>query len=182
MRADRENAIAVLVDIQEKLLPVMPDREELLRSCVNFIRGMRILSVPILAARQYPKGLGDLVAPVREALGTYAPYDKLTFSVYGSAPMREALAKSGRGQVFLFGIETHICVLQSAMDLQSAGYQVYLVGDCTAARRRKDHKAGLRRAEEEGALLTTREAAFYELLREAGSARFKEISNLVKEY
>lgn len=180
MRAIKEDSAAILIDIQERLLPVIDRKEELLKDCVNLITGFRILDIPILAARQYPKGLGDLAAPLREALGEYQPYDKIGFSVYSSPELRAELERSGKKNLFLFGIETHICVLQSVIDLQAAGYQVYLVGDCSSSRKPTDHQLALKRARQEGALLTTREAALFELLKEAGSEQFKQISKLIK--
>lgn len=181
MRAYIEDSVVILVDIQERLVPAMYRGEETVKSCVSFIRGLQILEVPILAARQYPKGLGDLVEPIREALGDYETYDKMTFSVYGDPKMKERLREMGRKNIFIFGIETHICVLQSVIDLQNDGYQVYLVSDCATTRKETDHQMAIERALAEGALVTTREAALYELLREAGSDQFKQISKLVKE-
>ena len=181
MRANKEDSAAILIDIQERLVPVMYHGEETVKSCISLIQGFQILNIPILAARQYPKGLGDLVEPVRDALGAYEPFDKMSFSVYDDPKMKEELRKMGKKNIFVFGIETHICVLQSVIDLQNDGYQVYLVSDCVTSRKETDHKMAIKRAQAEGALVTTREAALYELLQEAGSDRFKQISNLVKE-
>lgn len=181
MRAYMEDSAAILVDIQERLVPAMYRGEETVKSCVSLIQGLQILNIPILAARQYPKGLGDLVEPVRDVLGVYKSYDKMSFSVYGDPKMKEKLREMGKKNIFVFGIETHICVLQSVIDLQNDGYQVYLVSDCATSRKETDHKMAIKRAQAEGALVTTREAALYELLREAGSDQFKQISKLVKE-
>lgn len=181
MRALRNDSAAILIDIQERLVPAMNEGEAVVKNAVNLIHGLQILEVPIIAARQYPKGLGDLVLPIREALGEYETFDKGSFSVYDEPKTKEYIKSLNKKNIFIFGIETHVCVLQSAIDLQNDGYQVYLVSDCTSSRKEADHQMALRRAEAEGILLTTREAALFELLREAGSDQFKQISKLVRE-
>lgn len=181
MRAKAEDSLAVMIDIQEKLLPVMRNKDIFTKNCMTLIRGLKVQGIPILGARQYPKGLGDYAEPFKTELSDIKPYDKMSFSIMGSTEMRNRISESGKKNIIVFGIETHICVLQSVMDLIAAGYQVCLVADCTSSRKKADHKTALRRAEKEGAFLTTKEAILFELLYEAGGEKFKAISNLVKE-
>ncbi|MFV0362265.1 MAG: hydrolase [Suipraeoptans sp.] len=181
MRARKEDSVAVLIDIQEKLVPVMEHKEELVANCSNFVQGLRALDIPIVATRQYPKGLGNLNLEILEALGEHEPFDKTSFSVYGDTKIKNQIDGLGKKNIFLFGIETHICVLQSVIDFQAAGYQVYLVCDCCDSRHEKDHAIALERAMSEGALLTTREAAMFELQGIASGDTFKKISALVKK-
>jgi len=181
MRALKNNSVAILVDIQERLVPAMNEGAEVVTNSANFIRGLHILEIPIIAARQYPKGLGELVKPIREALGEHETFDKGCFSVYDDKAAADKLHSLEKKHVFVFGIETHVCVLQTVIDLQSAGYQVHIVSDCCSSRKESDHQMGMKRAMQEGALITTREAALFELLRASGGEQFKGISNLVKE-
>ena len=128
MRIIREKTAAVCVDYQERILPVMTDPETLLQNTVKLLKGLRVLGVPVYLTQQYTKGLGDTVAPIREAAGTSEHLEKLTFSAYPQ--LREKLLPpEQQPYVLLCGIESHICVLQTAMDLKAHGYQPYLVAD-----------------------------------------------------
>lgn len=180
MRALLEDSAAILIDIQERLVPAMHNREEVIKNSAQFISGLKILGVPIFVTRQYPDGLGDTIPEIREALGEHIPYDKKCFSIQGNEDIRKKLHDSGKKNLFIFGMETHICVVQSVMDLQDKGYQTYLVSDCVTSRKESDHFAGIKRADYEGSIITTKEAALFELLRVADGERFKQISKLVK--
>lgn len=170
MRIIREKTAAVCVDYQERILPAMTDPETLLQNTVKLLKGLRVLGVPVYLTQQYTKGLGDTVAPIREAAGTSEHLEKLTFSAYPQ--LREKL--------LLRGIESHICVLQTAMDLKAHGYQPYLVADCLSSRKPADHRMALERAKQEGILLTTYEAILFELLAAAGTPDSKAIQKLIK--
>ena len=180
MRLIQEETVALLIDIQERLLPVMHERDELVLSTVRFIEGLKILQVPVIPVRQYPKGLGDLTPEIRTALGDYEPSDKTTFSAWDTPEIASRIQAMGKKNVLVFGIEAHICVLLTVIDLIEAGFHVVLVSDCTSSRRPYDKEIALRRAEQEGAVLSTGESILFELLRKAGSDTFKQISALVK--
>ena len=138
-----------------------------------------MLGVPVYLTQQYTKGLGDTVAPIREAAGTSEHLEKLTFSAYPQ--LREKLLPpEQQPYVLLCGIESHICVLQTAMDLKAHGYQPYLVTDCLSSRKPADHRMALERAKQEGILLTTCEATLFELLAAAGTPDSKAIQKLIK--
>jgi len=176
-----DDTVAVAVDFQEKLLPAVLEREKLLQRTLRLLTGLRALGVPVLLSEQYPRGLGSTVAEVREAAGEDAPVvEKMTFSCADTPEFLEKLEATGRRTVLLFGVEAHVCVLQTALDLVAAGYRVALVRDCVSSRFPDDLETGLLRAQQEGILLTSSEAVLFELLRRAGGDTFKLISKLVK--
>lgn len=180
MRILREDTAALLIDVQERLLPVVSRPEETAALTARLIKGLHILEVPVIPLRQYPKGLGDLAPQIREALGEYAPFDKTTFSAWDTEEIARRIQALGKKNLLVFGIEAHICVLQTVIDLIGAGYNAVLVADCISSRSPRDLEIALRRAEREGALLTTSESILFELLRKAGTDAFKQISALIK--
>lgn len=136
MRLDRERAVLVVVDAQERLFPHIDGHAALERELVRLVTGCRTLSLPIIVTEQYTKGLGPTIASVREALGSdYDPIEKATFSCAGHEPFVNALDELGRQQVVLCGIEAHVCVYQTAIDLIDRGHFVYLVTDAVGSRR-----------------------------------------------
>ncbi len=179
MRLEISDSVVLIIDIQEKLFPHMSQREELREKNVTLLAGTASLGVPRLAARQYPQGLGDMIEPIRP----YFPagcWDKTTFSCCGSEPLMAELRAAGRKNVIIAGIETHICVLQTVVDLKELGFLPVVVVDAVSSRKERDTEIGLRRMEQEGAVLTTVESILFELCRQAGSETFKTISRLVK--
>lgn len=180
MRLTPENTIAICVDYQEKLMPAIHDGDAVLKRAEILVKGLKALGVPVLVTQQYTKGLGATVKPVHSALGEYEPFDKLTFGAYDSENIRAAVDASGRKSVLVFGTETHICVLQTALGLVDAGYHVLLVDDCCGSRRSADKESGLRRAMCEGVGVACTETVLFELTRVAGTDVFKTISKLVK--
>lgn len=180
MRILRGETAAILVDMQEKLLPVMDRRQECEERCVIMMKGLRKLGIPFLITQQYTKGLGSTVPSLREAAQTEAFYDKRTFSCCKEQSIMEAIRKMGRRNILLLGIETHICVLQTCIDLRAEGYQPVLVADALSSRREEDKARGLQRGMQEGALVTTSEAVLFELTQDSRDPAFREISELIK--
>jgi len=180
MRLKAENTIAVCVDYQEKLMPGIHEGEEILKRAEILVKGLKVLNVPIIVTQQYTKGLGATVEPVHSALGEYEPYEKLTFGGYDTDSIREAIDGSGRKCALVFGTETHICVLQTALALKEAGYFVVMVEDCCGSRKQADKESGLKRAMCDGVSVSCAESVLFELLYKAGGDTFKTISKLVK--
>lgn len=180
MRIRPEDTCCVVVDYQEKFMPVIAEREILLDNSVKLLTGLRILDIPLMVTAQYAKGLGLNVPVIREAAGTDEFCDKKSFSIYGDDGAREKLTGFGRKNVILCGIEAHICVLQSVIDLAAAGYQPILVEDCISARKLSDKATAIERARAEGAVITSCESLLFELMGSAEHEKFKQISNLVK--
>ncbi len=180
MRILSEDTIAIAVDYQTRILPAMHGIEPLLSRSVTLLKGLQLLNIPVILTRQYPKGLGDTVPEIQAVTDGCPVLDKTTFSCYDASSVREALEASGRKTVLVFGIEAHVCVLQTVIDLIDNGYQAVLVEDCISSRKPSDMTAAQIRAQQEGARISTCEAILFELMRISGTPVFKEISKLVK--
>lgn len=180
MLIKKEETLLVVVDVQEKLMPIIKMSDELSDSMVKMITGAKILNVPILVTQQYTRGLGDTTQPIKEALGDFEPIEKTAFGCCAEPAFMEALEKSGKKTVVLIGIETHICVQQTALALIEKGYNVVLLADCLGSRSNNDKKYGIRRMSESGAVVTTCESLLFELLGDAKADSFRAISKLVK--
>lgn len=179
MRIEREHAAAIVIDYQEKLMPVMDRREALIENSSILLAGLRTLGIPMVLTQQYTKGLGGTVKELTQAAGTAEFVEKLRFSAW------QAVASShpwilGKKYIILCGIESHICVQQTMLELKGAGFVPVLVTDCVSSRKRTDYEGALVRAQQEGAILTTYEALLFELLEKAGTEESKKIQRLVK--
>jgi nicotinamidase-related amidase len=175
-----DSTVLVVIDVQDRLFRVMPDREALAASLRKLIKGARVLGVPAILTEQNPGGLGPTIAELAELMPGIKPIPKLSFSCCGEERFRQELEALGRRQVLLAGIELHICVYQTAVDLLASGYEVQAVADCVASRRAEDREIGLTKLRDGGAGLTTAEMALFELLKVAEGDIFKEISRIVK--
>jgi nicotinamidase-related amidase len=180
MRILLEDTAAVCVDIQEKFTKIIYKFDEILKNAQKLIDGLNVLEVPIVVTEQYPKGLGYTIPEIKKHLNEYNPIEKLAFSCCGSDEFCNELKKTGKKNVILFGIETHVCVLQTVLDLLEMGYQPVLVEDCVSSRKKSDRKTAMNRMQQEGAIITSSESILFELSRIAGTKKFKQISNLVK--
>ncbi len=178
----REDALLVVVDMQEPFLRGIHDQEALIGNVRLLIQTAAILSVPILPTVQYAERMGGLVSEIAQALpaDVCSPLDKLCFSCVSNDAFQSALAASRRRQVLLCGVETHICVSQTALGLAAQGYQVHVAADAVSSRSLEKHKLGMERMRDSAVLPCAAEAAVYELLREAGTPEFKEILKLVR--
>jgi hypothetical protein len=167
-----------VIDVQERLLPVVPDAKRVVARCCRLASAANILDVTRVLTEQYPKGLG--VTP--PALATLMPpaEAKMAFSSAGCASVQEALA-GGRTAIVLAGLETHVCVTQTALDLLAKGLHVFLAVDSIASRHAIDHETALRRLEGAGAILTTSEAILFDWCRSAEHPRFQDVRRLVLE-
>lgn len=188
MRLERDQSIGLAIDIQERLHPHMHEANVLERNCVTLFHGLGILSIPILATEQYPKGLGPTIPAIRDCLGLTVtttsdpnpPLEKVEFSCWANESFASALRASGKHQVIIAGIEAHVCVLQTALELTAADYDVVVAFDCTSSRRHYDADIAYRRMEAEGVRLGTYESILLELCRVAGTDTFRAISKLIK--
>ncbi len=180
MRILKEQAAGLIVDIQEKLYPHIHDHQQIVKNTAILIKGLKTLDVPLLVTEQYTKGLGKTVAPVDVALDTYAPVEKIAFSCCDEPLFSKSLDATNRKFVIMAGIETHVCVLQTAVDLLQQDYQPIVVADCVSSRKPHDKTLGLERMKQEGVLISSYESILFELCRYAGTTAFKTISKLVK--
>lgn len=170
----------MIVDVQEKLMPAIPVADQLIANCRKLIEGARILGLPIAATEQYPKGLGKTVPALAEHLGELP--EKVRFScaeVLNWQPA--AMEADARDQIIVAGIEAHVCVLQTVLDLLAVGFRVYVPADAVASRKKLDWKIALGRMANHGAILTTTESVLFECCETAAAPEFKAISRLVKE-
>ena len=179
-RIKKEDAILTAIDFQEKLLPAMFEAEQVEAAAIKMAAGLNVMGVPEIVTTQYAKGLGQTVPAVAEALGQFEPIDKSSFSAWNNEEYKSALQKSGRKTVILMGIETHICVEQTALDLLENGYAVFVPADCVQSRDPANKELSLRRMEAAGVVITCAESILYELLGSSRAAEFKAISAIVK--
>ena len=170
----------LVVDIQEKLSRAMHAREEFIANVQRLVRGARALGVPIVWAEQNPKGLGPTVAEVAELLRDLTPISKFSFSCAASESCMQQLRQIGRTHVLIAGIETHVCVYQTALELLEKGYRVEVVADACSSRTLQNKQIGLDKMRGAGAAITSVETALFELLKVAEGPLFKELLNIVK--
>ncbi|HEY0372666.1 MAG TPA: hydrolase, partial [Thermoanaerobaculia bacterium] len=179
----RNDAVLVVIDVQERLMPVIHERFDVERNIERLIRGTHILGVPVIVTEQYVKGLGPTVEPLRAALeetSGYRPIEKNCFSAHGCAPFAAQLAALDRRQILIAGVETHVCVYQTVLDLLGAGRKVWVVADAVSSRTPRNRDIALQRMTSEGAKLSSTEMALFELLVTAGTEEFRAVSKLVK--
>jgi nicotinamidase-related amidase len=176
---NRSTAILLVIDVQERINSVMTDQSHIPRLEV-LVEACRALGVPVIGSEQYPKGLGGTVEPLATLLGE-TPAAKNTFSCVRDSGLREAIAAAGRTQVIVTGIETHVCVLSTALDLIDAGYRVHVPHDAVNSRRDADKDWALERLQQAGATITSTESALFELLERCDTDDFKTVAKLVKK-
>ena len=180
MRILKEDCSLVIVDVQERLYPHMFEAEHLSNNILKLIKGVKALDIPILLTQQYTKGLGDSLEEIKEELGTTEHIEKMSFSCCDDEGFANQLSKLGSKHVILCGIETHICVLQTALDLVEKNITPVVVADCVSSRRKYDKKIALNRISAMGGIVTTYESILLELARISGTATFKTISKIIK--
>ena len=176
----KEGATLIIIDIQEKLFPHIHKREEVSENVRRLIKFARIMGIPIVLTEQYPKGLGATIREIKELIPRVKPIEKVEFSCFGSEEFIRALKRLDTKTLILTGIETHICVSQTAIESLDLGYSVCVVSDATSSRREDDKTIGIERMKQSGAVISSTEMLIYELLRRAGTQEFKEALKLVK--
>jgi len=180
MRLNPKQAVLLIIDMQERFVPVIHDYQSILIAVQKMIRGAQVLDVPILLTEQYPKGLGATVPEIRPLIPDVKAIEKLSFSCCGSSDFLAQLKQLNRQQILVCGIETHVCVYQSCSDLQKLGYEIHLLQDCVSSRKPNDRLFALQKLQTMGVSLTGVEMALFEMLQVAGTPVFKEISRIVK--
>lgn len=178
---DRNDAVLVVIDVQEKLVLAMDDQVlAALSGRIAILQQAAIeLQMPMLATAQYVKGLGGTIPELAERLSAPA-IEKMTFSCCGEPAFPAELQRLGRRQVIVTGMETHVCVLQTVLELLEAGYTVHVVSDAVMSRKKENWQIALGIAQQAGAIITSTEAVLFQLLRVAGSDEFKKLSKLVR--
>ena len=177
---DIANTCLIVVDVQGKLVELMHEKEVLFRNVQILIKAARILEIPILWCQQCPQSLGPTTPQIAELLAGCQPINKATFSCCGNEDFKTALAGLSRRQIILAGIETHVCIYQTAADLLAQGYSVDIVADAVSSRTLANKQVALRRLSVQGANITSTEMTIFELLRTADHTRFKQVAKLIK--
>lgn len=174
-----KDSLLLVIDIQEKLVRASKDSETISKKAGILSNAAKILSVPVIITEQYPKGLGSTVAEIKEACE--ADYvEKTNFSALKEPGFKEKLDKLSKKQIILCGIETHICVYQTCLDLLESGYEVYVVRDCCSSRNEFEHCCGLESMQAAGANLVCVEMVLFECLEGSKHPLFKDIQALIK--
>lgn len=176
----KDQTVFVLVDVQGKLAKIMQESEALHESIGKLIKGLQVLDVPVIWLEQYPEGLGPTSEELSALLEGQEPIAKMTFSAAGNDEFNRQLQATGRKQVLIAGIETHICVYMTASDLVKEGYEVEVVQDAVSSRTEANKKIGLEKMKGLGVSVTCVETALYELLGEAGTDEFKKVLKIIK--
>ena len=175
-----DNAVLVVIDVQEKLLPVIYEKDSLTSNIIKLIRGAQVLEIPLLVTEQYPKGLGKTVPEIAELISGVETLPKTSFSCCSDEEFKKTLDFSGRKQVIICGIETHVCVYQTAIELKEAGYRVYVAADAVSSRTAENKEIGLNLMRQTGITVTGVETVLFELVKIAEGEKFKAISRIVK--
>ena len=175
-----ENSALLVVDVQGRLAHMMHHKEQLFEQVKIMIAAAEILTIPVFWMEQYPKGLGATVDEIKQQLDQCTPYEKLSFSSCGQAQFISDLHASGRRQIIVTGIETHVCVYQTVIDLLAVNYQVAVNQDAVSSRTQANKQLGLERMQQAGAVKTSTEMILFELMKSAEHPRFKQVSQLLK--
>lgn len=166
----------IVVDLQEKLLPTIANNQDVINNCVWLNKVAQRLSIPSLICEQYPKGLGKTYAPIRESVPASVIVEKVTFSAARDIVFTDKLAALNKNQVIICGIEAHVCVLQTAMDLKKIDYDVFVVADAIGSRNINDKKFAIKRMLQNDICVVTKEMVLFECLEQAGTSLFKAMS------
>lgn len=175
----KRNTALLIVDIQERILNVMQHKEEVLENTTKLIAGFKRLEIPIYYTEQYPKGLGETAAKLKEALGKSA-IQKMSFSCSGAGNLFPEFVEKNLTQIVVCGIESHVCVQQTVLDLIANGFQVNVPADAVSSRKKIDYSTALNRMRNNGAEITTTESILFELLEVCGTPEFKSIIEIIK--
>lgn len=174
-----DETVFMVVDIQERIVPAMLEGQTVIHNTNILLTLCNKLNIPLIVTEQYPKGLGKTVSEVSDNLGDIAVYEKITYTGY-TDDVKNVLKKLGKKKVIIAGMETHVCVLQTTRDLLADGYQVFVLGDAVCSRTKENYQNGLSLMSAMGAVVTNTETVVFDILKQAGTPLFKEMSKLVK--
>ena len=176
-----DDCALIVIDIQEKLAKAAENGEYISKQTSKLVKGADLLSIPTIITEQYPKGLGSTISQIKDAINDQTPIiEKCSFSACNEENFRKIFNTLAKKQVLICGIETHICVLQTALDLINQGYDVFIVEDCSSSRRRDEHNAGLELLKQYGAKITCVEIVLFQWLKTSKHPKFKEVQALIK--
>lgn len=180
MRITKKNTVGVIIDIQERLLAAMNEKETLLNNCEILAKGLTELGIPQIVSQQYTKGLGETLPEIKAAIPEFSYFEKKDFSICDVPEIGANLKELDAKNIILSGIESHVCVLQTAVDLKAAGLNPIVVMDCVSSRSEANVALAKERFRTEGIMMTSYESILFELTRSAGAEEFRAISKLVR--
>ncbi len=180
MRITKENTIGLVIDIQEKIFPVMSNKQQLIKNCTILIKGLQALELPMVVTQQYTKGLGQTVNEIQSLFADFSFIEKHDFSCCDEPTVVSKINSINAKNVIILGIEAHVCVLQTAVDLKAMGLNPIVVMDCTSSRSQEHFELAKERFRYENIMMTSYESILFELTRSSKSTSFKSISKLVK--
>ena len=176
-----DQALLVVIDMQEPFLRNVYENDRVVQNVSALVRWATTLRIPTISTTQYAEKMGDVIDPIKSLLSPiHSPYDKMVFSCYGAPAFASELHRSARKQIILCGVESHICVSQTAHDLAGAGFQVQVAVDAISSRTEANWKLGIDKMRQAGVIVTSVEAAAYELLHAAGTPEFREVLKIIK--
>ena len=176
-----EDSLVLIIDVQEKLLNAVFNKEQVEKKSAIVAEAAKILGIPVVVTEQYPKGLGNTIPAVKDALAEDTEiFEKTAFSALNNEEILEVIKKHNKKQILIFGIETHICVSQTTAALRELGYEVSVIKDACGSRAEEEYLAGLERMKDNGAYIITTEIALFEWLKGAKHPNFKAVQALIK--
>lgn len=180
MRISKENTIGLIIDIQERLFPVMHEKEAFLKNSEMLIQGLNALNIPLIATQQYTRGLGETLSEITSLIPDFTFIEKTDFSCYDVQEVRTKIDELKAKNILICGIESHVCVLQTAVDMKAAGLNPIVVMDAVSSRSPLSIELAKERFRYEGIMMTSVESVLFEMTRAAGTPEFKAISKIVK--
>lgn len=175
-----DTSALLIIDIQDRILPVINNYQIVIDNTLKLIKGFKVLGLPIYYTEQYPKGLGPTTKIIKDELSDLQPFDKMSFSCSGAGELFNEFKKKNLTQIIVCGVESHVCVQQTVLDLIENDVQVNLAADAVSSRKEIDYRTALDRMRQHGVEVTTTEAVLFELLKVCGTPQFKEVSKIVK--
>lgn len=177
---NKDNAVLLIIDIQERLATVMKQKDQVVQNCLHLIELAKMQNIPVLVTEQYPKGLGRTVPELQAALPSHTPIEKVAFNCCGEPSFVDEIRRLGRQKAIVTGMETHICVLQTSLGLLQEGITPHLVGDAACSRTTENWESGMAFIRDAGGVITNTETVLFQLLGVAGTEEFKIISKRIK--
>mgnify|MGYP000260782952 CR=1 FL=1 len=177
---NRNEALLLVVDIQGKLAEIMEGRDLLFQNVIKLIKGIKILNIPIIWIEQNPQRMGQTTPCIKAELENLTPVPKMSFSCLAEPAIKEKIQNYGKRNIILCGIETHVCIFQTAADLINSNYHVYVPADAVSSRTITNKTIGIERIKNTGGIVTSVEMCLFEMLRSASDPCFKDILNIVK--
>ncbi len=177
---NKEEAVLLIVDFQERLAAIMKEKEKVVKSCQHLLELAKMQGIPVVVTEQYPKGLGRTVPELQSAVPDYKPIEKTVFNCCGEPAFVADIKKLGKKQIIMTGMETHICVLQTTIGLLQLGFTVHAVQDAICSRTQDNWNTGIAFMRDAGAVVTCTETVLFQLLKVAGTDEFKRISQRIK--